>query len=270
MAMAEFDYLLPLHEAAMDLGWLVAGIVNLFTEAATQMTADPKAFARDIALQLIMFVLTTVILGSMYHYWVLKPREEKEARERESRRAMLMGPFREMLIMRLSGTHAAVFKGLTQHETWNGNWGRPRIRSVAGAIATCYAELTGTVLGHSDLLQADEQEALGKYSKGLFDLQRQFERIEQGLRDLSIDDVKRLGEAIATTNEAVLRVGSAFEEFEQSKDVDLSWDEEDIDLIEANLIDPLLRRANAIANPPPKPPSPSAPRQQVPETILAT
>jgi hypothetical protein len=91
MAMVEFDYWLPLHEAAMDLGWFVAGIVNLFAEAATQMTADPKAFARDIALQLVMFVLTTVILGSIYHYWVLKPREEKDARERETRRGFADG-----------------------------------------------------------------------------------------------------------------------------------------------------------------------------------
>lgn len=269
--MVEFDYWLPLHEAAMDLGWFVSGIVNLFSEAATQMTADPKAFARDIALQLIMFVLTTVILGSIYHYWVLKPREAKELKERETRRALLMGPFRQMLVMRISGTHATVFEGLTKFEAWNGQWGRRRIRSIAGEIATCCAELSGTVLSHSDLLQADEQQALGKYSKGLFDLQRQFERIEQGLRALSVDDVKQLGEAIAATNEAVLRVGVAFEEFQQASDVDLSWNEEDIDVIEANLIDPLIKRANAVANPPPRPPSaPAAPRPQALESELAT
>jgi hypothetical protein len=176
-----------------------------------------------------------------------------------------------MLIMRISGTHAAVFEGLTKHETWNGKWGRPRIRSIAGAIANCYAELTGTVLSHADLLQADEQEALGKYSKSLFDLQRQFERIEQNLSVLLVDDVKQLGDAIAVTNEAVSRVGSAFEELQQSEHVDLSWNEEDIDVIDANLIDPLLRRANAIASPPPRTPSPaSVPRPQASEPALAT
>ena len=280
------DILSVLDQAATFLGGGVVGLFTLVAEAGAQMASDPKALARDIIIQLIMFALTTIALGSLYHYLVLVPAEAKATKERETRRAALLGPFRRMLVMRIASTHSTLFAAITKHEDWSGNWGRPRVRSFVGAIAGLNADFASAVLTNQELLQPDEQKAIGRYSELLFSLQKQFESIEGSLSNLSMAEVINLSAIIEEANSSVGAIAVAFEEVYQTQIQDLLWDEEDSQVITACLIAPLEKRATTIATPrvspvpvpvPASPPPPTfakaataAPTQAVPRAASPT
>lgn len=240
-AMEEF---LPMLEtAAMVVGGAVAGAVDVFAEAFSQMTADPRALARDIALQLIMFTLTTVILGGLYHRFVLKPMERRDS----ERRAAQMEPFRRMLVMRIASVHGRLHEALTHYDDWAGHWGRPKIRSISAFVAGLSADLSSTVISNSDLLGPEEQRAVGRYSSLLFDLQGKLEEIEKTLPKLGAATVGALRELISNSNMSIRQIADAFETTYKAQIDDLSWDRDDDDAIEANLLKPLEKRVASIA-----------------------
>ncbi len=236
-----------LESAAMVVGGTVASAVDVFTEALKQMTADPRALARDIALQLIMFTLTTVILGSLYHYLVLKPREVHEVKLAEARRASLMEPFRRMLVMRIASVHGSLFDALTQFKDWSGNWGRPRVRTLSGNVAHLCAELSSAVISNAELLASEEHKAIGRYSSLLFALQGKLEEIEKMPRALDQATVGALRGVIAEANASINQIADALDAAYKTQMIDLLWDEDDRAELESHLLTPLDNRVAAIA-----------------------
>jgi hypothetical protein len=253
------EQVLPLLDtAALVVGAAVAGLVDIFSEAMKQMTADPRALARDIALQLIMFTLTTVILGSLYHRLVLKPREQRELKLASDRRAALMEPFRRMLVMRIASAHGGLYDKLTRFEDWGGRWGRPRIRSLSADVADICATLSATIISNAELLNDEEQQAVGKYSSQLFALQGKLEEIEKSLATLSPDTVGALRGIIIEANATINQIATAFDTEYKDQIMDLLWDADDGDALEERLLLPLDKKVAAIAqqaaaNQPPAP-----------------
>lgn len=251
----EQELLARLSEVALIVGAAVATVVDLFAEAMKQMLDDPRALGRDIALQLIMFTLTTIILGGLYHSLVLKPRERRERELAESRRAKLMEPFRRMLAMRLASAHGGLYDKLTRFDDWKVSWGRPRIRSLSASVADICATLSATIISNADLLNDEEQQAVGKYSSQLFALQGKLEEIEKSLATLSPDTVAALRGIIVEANATINQIATAFDTEYKDQIMDLLWDADDGDALEANLLTPLDNKVAAIARkaaPPPE------------------
>ncbi len=243
----EQELLARLSEAAFIVGGIVASGVDLVSEALKQMLADPRALGRDIVLQLIMFTITTVILGGLYHTFILKPRERREIKLAEDRRAKLMEPFRRMLVMRLASAHGGVYDALTHYDDWSGNWGRPRIRTLSGAIAHICAELSSTIISNADLLRPEEQQAVGKYSSDLFALQAKLEEIEKSLPTLNAGTIAALRDLVSESNLAITRIAASFDEAYKHQVADLLWDDEDRAAVEEHLMAPLDLRVARIA-----------------------
>jgi hypothetical protein len=253
------EFMPILESAAMTVGGAVAGAVDVFTEAFSQMTADPRALARDIALQLIMFTLTTVILGSLYHRFVLRPREMREIKLADARRASLMEPFRRMLVMRLAGAHGGLYDKLTRFDDWGVNWGRPRIRSLSADVADICANLSATIISNAELLTDEERQAVGKYSSQLFALQGKLEEIEKSLASLSTGTVDALRGIIIEANATINQIATAFDTEYKDQLMDLLWDADDGNALEERLLTPLdgkvaaIARKAAVASAPPPP-----------------
>jgi hypothetical protein len=241
------DYMPLLNDIALAVGGAVASVIALFVEAGQQMAENPRALARDIALQLIMFTITTVALGSLYHRFVLKPREQRELKLAADRRAALMEPFRRMLVMRLASAHGGLYDALTHFEDWSGNWGRPRIRSLSSAVAHICAELSNTAISNADLLQEEEQKSVGKYSAQLFALQRKLEEIEKSIDGLNADTIGALRGTIVEANAAINQIAESFDPSYKAQVQDLLWDDHDGTAVEENLLVPLTKRAEKIA-----------------------
>lgn len=242
------EFLPLLEQAALVVGGAVSASVDAFAEALKQMSADPRALARDIALQLIMFTLTTVILGSLYHRFVLKPREMREAQLRDERRASLMAPFRRMLVMRLASAHGGLYDKLTRFEDWSVKWGRSRIRSLSADVADICANLSATIISNADLLTDDEQQAVGKYSSQLFALQGKLEEIEKSLASLSTGTVDALRGIIVEANATINQIATAFDTEYKDQLMDLLWDADDGNALEDRLLAPLDKKVAAVAS----------------------
>ncbi len=224
------------HGALMSLGENEFWIGVQFVEAFKLIT--PK----DIALQLIMFGLTTIVLGGGYHQFVVKPQQRKL----EERQAQQMGPFRRMLVMQMAGVHSSLFNILTDDSAFSGSWGRPTIRNkFTGRISELCADLSATVLTNTDLLQADERLAVGNYTELLFKLQRQFQHIEVNLRTLSSADIASLSTLVNEANSSVEAIAKAFKETNQTEASELVWNEEFFTAIQTNLLSKLERRVFA-------------------------
>lgn len=243
----EQELLARLSEILLIVGGVVASGVDLVSEAVKQMAADPRTLGRDIVLQLIMFTITTVILGGLYHSFVLKPRERREIKLAEDRRAKLMEPFRRMLVMRLASAHGGLYDALTHYDDWSGHWGRPRIRTLASAVAHICAELSNTIISNADLLRPEEQKAIGKYSSELFALQGKLEEIEKSLPTLNADAVAALRDIVSESNVAITQIAAAFDTAYKHQVGDLLWDDEDRAAVEDHLMAPLDRRIASIA-----------------------
>lgn len=222
------------HGAVMALGESEFWVGGQFVEGFKLIT--PK----DIALQLIMFALTTIVLGGGYHQFVVKPQQ----RRLEERQAQQMGPFRRMLVMQIAGVHSRLTNILSDESAFPNNWGKPLLRRLfVGPIAELCANLSATVLTNSDLLQDDERLAVGKYTELLFRLQRQFQHIEANFRALNSADISKLKTIVNDANASIGAIAKAFEEADQTEISSLVWNDEFFATVEANLFFRLARKA---------------------------
>jgi hypothetical protein len=252
----------PIHAALLSIGAVVAAVVAIFTETVDWIRTDPKSFDRAIALELIMFTLTTVTLGTFFQS-MQRRYERRLLKAEEKRKELILGPFRQMLVSRIASTHAGLWSVLTQYDSWNVKWGRPRIRTIAGGVAAISAELSTSLLSHLHLLQEDEQTAAGMYSQRIFALQTQFEEIEAHLPTLDGLAVGKLQGIIREVDTALVGIANAFEEEYRDRLNELRWDRDDQQALTENLIAPLeekVRRnvARAQSTTPPR----EQPREQ--------
>lgn len=229
--------------ALYTVGWAEVATVNAVREALTDMASNPEGLAREIIIQVIMFALTTVVLGGLYHRFVLVPQERKSV----ARRSAMLEPFRRMLVTRIASTHSKLLAALTARSEWPGNWGRPTIRSIRTEVAGLNADFAIAVLSNQDLLEQDEQIAVGKYSELLFAIQGQLDTIEQRLATLAMPTVNDLEAIIRDADASVLGIAKAFDGIYAAQITDLMWGEEFLKDIREKLIDPISRRAERVA-----------------------
>jgi hypothetical protein len=250
--------------------------VSIFTDAIEWIRTDPKSFDRAIALELIMFTLTTVTLGTVFNF--VQRRYERRIRvAEEKRKELILGPFRRMLVSRIASTHTRLLGVLTQYDNWHQvRWGRPRIRSLAGGVASISADLSASLLSHLDLLQEDEQSSAGLYAQRIFSLQNLFEEIEVGLQSLSGLAVGKLQGLVLEIDSALVGIADSFEQEYRDRLLELRWSGNDRSSLEAQLIKPLEDRVRRLSAPPqpqtqapPRPPRPDDPQAQSPAEIDA-
>src|SRR5260221_9002940 len=85
----------PVDQIAVAVGSAVASVIDVFATAIAWIHSDPKSFYRSLALESIMFVMTTMTLGTVFHL-VQRGNERRVRTAAERRKELILGPFRRM------------------------------------------------------------------------------------------------------------------------------------------------------------------------------
>lgn len=241
--MVEWDLATLLDSILTGLGLMVVSTGDAIVEAIKQMTSNPRALAREIIIQVIMFGITTIVLGGLYHRFVLVPQAQKA----ESRRTAMLQPFRRMLVTRIANTHARLLLEMSENAKLTGHWRRPSLRAIRTAIAGLNADFGAAILTNQDILETDEQLVVGKYSELLFNLQSQLDLLEQNVHALTAAHVTEFHQSLVAVDACVEEIAAAFDGEYAPQIRDLRWNADDWRQIELSILQPLSTRAATLA-----------------------